>query len=247
MGGMDNMAVVNRSHIEKTIYDTFDALDPSGNNTNKYRNILADLDDKQFEKFMKDFLSNDDENFILDIVEFEHGLKMDYCEAAAKVLDIPLWEYVYMPHLTMDRSNVVVSKERCLVVYINVKRTQQLLHKKNKLSIANQRRSSETGQVAGDDKNARDSDIEAAMLVALGADNILQELHGPRADDKVMNQQMNQSIATKEYVILDELENDPKNKVTLNTVNAYLLSMGLHSDLISDSYILSRTAEEVFG
>jgi hypothetical protein len=239
--------VKNRQYIEKLIYDTFDAIDPTGANTNKYKNQFEDMNDKDFESYMKSFLSDDSENFILDITEFEQSLKFEYCEAAAKVLGIPLMEYVYMPHLTMDKSNIVVSKEKCLVGYINVKRTQQLLHHKNGLSISNEKRSPLTGQVINDDKNAKDSDIEAAMLVALGAENILQELHGPRADDLVMQQQMNQSIASKGYVMLEELDNDKTNKVTLNTINTFLLSMGLKSDLISSTYILPKLQEELLS
>ena len=239
--------VTNRKAIEKRIYDVYTELDPSGTNTAKMRSFFEPMNDKEFEKFFKEFLENDNENFILDIEEFEHDLRMEYCENAAKVLDIPLMEYVYMPHLTMDKSNVVVSKEKCLVGYANVKRTQQLVHKKNGLSISNDKVSTLTNQVVNKDKNARDSDIEASMLVALGADKILQELHGPRSDDPVMKREMNQSIATKGYVLLDELENSPTNKVTLNTVNTFLLAMGLKSDLVSDTYILPKTQEEVFG
>lgn len=239
--------VSNRDYIEKLVYDTFDALDPTGVNTGKYKAMFADMNDKEFEKFIKDFLANDKENFTLDLIEFENDIKLENCEKAAKVLGIPLYEYVYMPHLTMDKKNVVVSKEKCLVGYINVKRTQQLVHKKNGISVSNERKSATTGQVTNKDKNARDSDIEASMLVALGADKILQELHGPRADDPVMKQQMNQSIATKGYVMLDELDNLPTNKVTLNTVNTYLLGMMLKSDLVSDTYILPKTSAELFN
>jgi hypothetical protein len=241
------MAVANRSYIEKLVYDVFAALDPSGSNTNKYQNIFSDMDEKEFEKFMKQFLADDEENFVLDTIEFEHSLKFEYCEDAAKVLNIPLMEYVYMPHLTMDKKNVIISKQKCLVGWFNVKRTQQLLHKKNGLSVSNDRVSALTGQVTRDDKNARDSDIEAAMLIALGADKILQELHGPRADDLVMKRQARQSISTKGYILLDELENDPKNKVTLNTVNTFLISMGLSTDLITNTYILPETSNELFN
>ena len=122
-----------------------------------------------------------------------------------------------------------------------------IYYKKNGLSTSNEKLSATTGQVVDKDKNARDSDIEASMLVALGADKILQELHGPRADDAVMRREMNQSISTKGYVMLDELTNSPLNKVTLNTVNTYLLGMGLKSDLITDSYLLPKTQEELFG
>lgn len=241
------MSVVNRKEIEKLIYDVFDKLDPSETNTNKYKGIFSSMNDKEFEKYMKEFLANDEENFVLDIVEFEHNLKFDHCEDAAKVLGIPLMEYVYMPHLNMDKNNVIVTKEKCLVGWMNVKRTQQFLHKKNGLSISNEKVSSITNQVTMDDKNARDSDIEAAMLVALGADKILQELHSLRADDTVMKRQARQDISTKGYVLLDELENLPTNKVTLNTVNAFLLSMGLSTDLITDTYILPKTSNDIFN
>lgn len=238
--------VINRSYIEKLIYDTFDALDPSGANTDKYKAIFSVMSDAEFDKYMRRFLKDDNEQFVLDIVEFEHDLKMEFCENAAKVLGIPLMEYVYMPHLTMDKKRVIVSKEKCLVGYMNVKRTQQFVQKKNGLSISSDKTSATTGQVVDKDKNARDSDIEASMLVALGADNILKELHGPRADDPVMKRQMHQSIATKGYVMLEELDSLPTNKVTLNTVNTFLLAMGLKTDLVSDTYILPKTSEELF-
>lgn len=241
------MAVRNRKQIEQLIYDTFDALDPSGNNTDKYRNIFSSMNEKEFESFFKEFLKSDEENFTLDIVEFEHDLRMENCEKAAKVIGIPLMEYVHMPHLTMDKSRVIVSKEKCLVGKLPVKRTQQFLFKKNGLSISDEKVSSLTNQVTDKDKNARDSDIEASLLVSLGANNILQELHGPRADDPVMKRQMNQSISTKGYVMLEELENIPTNKVTLNTVNTFLLGMGLISDLVTSTYILPKTSEELFG
>lgn len=240
------MAVANRQYIEKLIYDVFDAMDPSGSNTNKYKMIFQDMNDKDFEKFMKSFLSNNDEHFTLDIVEFEHGLDMNYCEKAAKILDIPLMEYVYMPHLTMDKKNVIVSKEKCLVGYFNVKRTQQLLHKKNGISLANEKVSGMTGQVVDKDKNARDSDIEASLLVSLGADAILKELHGPRSDDMEMKKKMNQDIANKGYTMLEDNESNPINKTTLNTVNTYLIGMMLKSDLITDTYILPKISHELF-
>jgi hypothetical protein len=237
--------VTNRKEVEDWIYGTYDQLDKSGINTDKQRNYFSNMSDKEFESFFKSFLKDDNENFTLDIVEFEHDLKLKDCEDAAKFLKIPLYEYIYMPHLTMDKKRVVVSKEKCLVGYINVKRPQQLLTKKNGLSTSNEKRSLLTNQVTSKDKNAQDSDIEASMLVALGCDKILQELHGPRADDKVMKQQMNQSIASKGYVLLDELDNVSTNKTTLNTVDAFITSMMLKSDLVTDSYILPKISDEL--
>lgn len=243
------MAVKNRVEVEKLIYDTFDAIDPSGTNTNKYKTLFGGMNDKEFENYMKEFLEDDKENFALDIVEYEHSLNMEQCEAAAKVIGVPLMEHVYMPHLTMDKKNVIVTKEKCLVLYLNVKRTQQLLHKKNGLSTSNEIRSRLTGQVIGDDKNARDSDIEAAMLVALGSEAILKELHGPRADDLEMKKQLFQNITAKGYSSLNEIESFKPNKTTLNTVNMALLSMMLKTDIVSElvftDHILPKVISDV--
>lgn len=236
--------VKNRKKIEKLIYDTFDALDPTGANSNKYKELYSNMNDKEFEVHMKEFLDNEDENFTLEIIDFERDLKMEHCENAAKVLGIDLFEYVYMPHLSMDKNNVIVSKEKCLVGWINIKRPQQLLHKKNGLAMDDTKRSPLTGQVTGDDKGARNSDIEATFLVQLGADAILQELHGPRSDDSVMRLKMEQDIATKGYTTLEDMENSRLNKTSLNTLATYLTGCHLEQNLISDTYLLPTTLEE---
>ena len=44
------MAVTNRKQIEKLIYDTYDALDPSGTNSGKYRTLFGSMNDAQFER-----------------------------------------------------------------------------------------------------------------------------------------------------------------------------------------------------
>ena len=239
--------VANRKQVEQLIYDFYDALDPSGSNTDKMKSIFSPMNDKEFEKYMKEFLADDNENFIVDIVDFEHDVKFEYAEKAAKVIGTELFEYVYLPHLNRNKTTPIRTKEKCLVGYFNTKRTQQFLHKKNALSNSNEHINVLTGQVSRDDKNARDSDIEASMLISIGADKILEEFHGFRADDHVMKRQARQSISTKGYIMLDELENNPVNKVTLNSVSVYLLSMGIKNDLVTSSYILPKTTEEMFG
>jgi len=239
------LAVKNRKEIENVIYQVFDALDPTGANTEKYKAMLSPMNDKEFEKFMREFLNDDMENFVLDMIDYERDVRMENVEKAAKILNIPISEYIFMPNLTMDKKNVVSTPDKCLVGYVNIKRLQQLVMKKNGLSVDNSKISSLTGQVIDKDKNSRDSDIESEILVSLGADKILQELNAARADDMVMKREMNNQIATKGYVILDELTNLPTNKTTLMTVNSFLLAMHIKSDLISSSYILPKTTESL--
>ena len=95
-----------------------------------------------------------------------------------------------------------------------------------------------TAQVTGADKNGRESDVENTMLVSMDMVDTLRELNGPRADDLVMKNQMLQEIALNGYARLDDLEDNPENKTTLNTVNVFLIGMGLNSDLVTSGLML---------
>ena len=238
------MNPTKRKKMETLIYEVFNKLDPTGTNTNKYRAKFHDMSDAQFDAFFKQFFNNDKEYLTLDIVEYERGLDIDKIEDAAKVLNIPLFEDLYMPHLTMDKDNVICAKYQCAVGYLNIKRPQQMVHKKNGLSISNNKRSSLTGQVSASDKNGRESDMENSMLLVVGANDILREMNGPRADDMVMKNQMNTAINTNGYVSLDQLENDPSNKTALNTIDVFMLGMGLKTDLVTSGLMLKRTIKD---
>ena len=80
-----------RNKMEKLIYDTFDAYDPSGINTDRYKGIFKKMTDKEFTKFFDEFFKNEDEYLILDIVDYEHDITIENIEAAADVLGIPLF------------------------------------------------------------------------------------------------------------------------------------------------------------
>ena len=82
------------------------------------------------------------------------------------------------------------------------------------------------------------------MLVSLGMTEVLKELNGPRADDNKMKQQMYTAINEKGFVSLEDMESDPANKTTLNTVDTYLLGMGLNSDLVTKGLMLKKTIDE---
>ena len=116
------MAVTNRKEIEKLVYDIFDALDPSGVNTAKYKKVFQSMDDTKFESFLKRFLEDDKDHFCFDLIEFQNEMDFNNVEKAAAILNIPLMEYLYLPHLTMDKNNIVCTREKCFVGYLNIKR-----------------------------------------------------------------------------------------------------------------------------
>ena len=222
-----------RSSMESLIYRFFNALDKTKRNTKRYKEMFQPMSDTKFKEFFKEFFGNEYHYLILDMVDYEATPQIEDIEDAAKVLNIPLYEYVTIPHLTMDNDHPVVTPHKIPVGYLHMKRPQQTVMKKNGLSTSSDMRSAITNQVIGADKNGRESDLENAILVSLGMKHTLKELNGPRADDSVAKKEMLQAISTKGYVALSELTDDVTNKTTLNTVNTYFLGMGLKTDLVS--------------
>ena len=222
-----------RASMESLIYRFFKTLDPTGDNTKKYKALFQPMSDAKFKNFFVEFFNNPDHFLILDMVDYERDLQVEYIEEAAKLIDCPLYEYVAMPHLTMDKDHPVITKHKVPVGYLHLKRPQQTVMKKNGLSIQADQRSAYTGQVTGADKNGRESDLENCMLTSLGMKYTLKELNGPRADDLVMKKEMLEEINRNGYAELSGLTDKLENKTTLNTINTYFLGMGLHTDLVT--------------
>lgn len=232
-----------RKNMENTVYTFFNYLDKSGSNTDKYKKVLSAMSDNVANTWWKNFFNDDKAYFILDVVDYERTISIEDVEKAAKFINVPLFEYVATPHLTMDKNNVVWTQEPVPVGYVHIKRTQQTVLKKTGMSISADKRSALVGQVTGSDKNGRETDLENILLLGAGYDAILKELNGPRADDITMQSEMLHDIATNGFVRYSDLTNDVRNKTTLNTVNAFLLGMGLKSDLVSKGLMLLRTVD----
>lgn len=230
-----------RVAMEQLIYKFFSAIDKSGENTKKYKSMFGAMSDAAFTRFFKDFFEDEMAYLILDVIDYERTIGMPDIEDAAKVLNIPLYERVYMPHINDNKEEPVMTPYPVPVGYINIKRTQQTVAKKNGISTSIDARSAITGQVTRADKNGRESDLENTMLVSLGMNNTLKELNGPRADDLVAKQQMLQAISTKGYVQLADLDDNIENKTTLNTVDTYFLGMTLKTDLVTKGMKLMST------
>lgn len=241
---MGKMTPQKREEMETLIYNFFSAFDKTETNTKHYQDMFSKMSDTQFDKWFKDFFDNPKAYLVLNICDYENTIQLDDIEDAAKVLDIPLFETVYMPYVTMDKKKTIATPIPVPVGYLNIKRTQQTISKKNGLSTSIDTRSALTAQVTGADKNGRESDLENTMLASLGMVNTMRELNGPRADDMSMKNQMLHDIALNGYVKLEDLDDNVENKTTLNTVNVFLLGMGLDSDLVTKGLMLPASLKD---
>ena len=227
------MAIKDR---RKVFMDYLDAimnqLDPSGANSKLYHEKFDKMSDNQFDSYIKRFFEDDKQNFYLEIVEYERDLTMENINACAEMMGVPLYERIALPYLTADKENILVSRTSVPVGYIHEKRMPQTLMKKSAASIKIDKRNPKTGQVVGEDKNARNSDSEVYSLATLGAMKALSEFMGPRADDMKSKNEMYAEIAKNGYTSLEDLTDSPENKTALNTFDVYFLMQGLRTNMV---------------
>ena len=211
-------------------------------NVKRYEDMFK-LFEQDPDSFRKWSVLNDDSldsSISMFCLPFEEP-SMPQIKAAADVIHCPLEEYIYY---RMNDPRGIRTKTKVPVGYIHIKRTQQLLSKKNHYAFTNDDRSLKTGDVKGEEsKCASLSDVESFALQAIDADETLKELLGPRADNQKAKLSMYREIARDGYCALQDL---PKNTAgtTLTTVNTYLLASGIRSDLINDSLKTEYTIDQ---
>ena len=228
-----------KKKITDHLCTAFKYLDPTGTNADYYRKKFDSMSDRDFSVFFEDFIADEKRGYYLEVIEFDRDLKIDNVKKCADFMKIPLEEYVAIPYINHDKENPTMSVKPVPVGYINMKRVQQTLSFKSHTSIEVDKRNALTGQVIGEDKNARNSDVETYSLLALGAKYALKEFMNFRADDMVAKDQANQSMSQNGYVYLKDLDNDPHNKVTLSTLNAYFLLQGIITNILDEKRIES--------
>lgn len=235
-----------RAKAEKLVYSVMDTLDPSGTNTNRYKKLFGSMSDAKFENFMKCMFDDDNIDFTLEIKEFERELKIEQIEKAAKILGIPLEEYIVLPHESKSQEHPMVTKEKCITGYYIEKRMEQTNTKKNSTSTHIDERSATTGQVVGHDKNGRSSDQENIALTVIGAKNILKELNGFRADGLQRKNYAYAQIAKTGECSLEDIESQAgiEDRLALESIDTYYMTAGLGTDLITPSNLLISTIKK---
>lgn len=231
-----------RSELEKDIYELLDDMDPSGKNTERMRNFLKTMDDQKFYRYMDEFFNNDQKLFPVAYEAYENPVDMNFIHSVAKKHNVPIYERVYRPYLNGNVEDPPGTVHPIMVLDVPVKRLKQMAQSKNHASTAGDKRDPKTGQVTGEDRTARVTDVEGFSLLSMGQYNAAQEFYGPMADDSEAYYEMLRRIQRDGEVELHDLPNNPESKVALNTVNAFMLGSGLVANWINnDGYVLPIT------
>lgn len=239
-----------RRNIQELVVKTMQLIDPTGINAKKYLVMFNEMSDSQFSKWITDFLNDEKSNFRLDIEEFGDGsrvLKFENVDKAAKFLNIPLFEHVYIPHISADPNHPIRTKQPVLVGYLNIKRVQQLVTKKTGLTLSDTDRDDLSGVLKGDAKGGCMTAIENEVLAGMGADQVMSEFLGSRAENVVEYDNMIQSIAETGKVRLEDIKTGVYDKPSLLLSDIYFMCMGIKTDIVSEAYYSIDQVRSIMG
>lgn len=133
-----------RKLIEEKIYTVFNLLDKTGSNTERYRNLFKPMSNEQFDKFIKEFLKDDKRNFYLEVLPNKNCPRIKDCKEALEYLKVPCEEYLYYRH-DNHKDNPIRTRYKVPILYINLRRLQQMLSKKNTYTLDISKRNMKTG------------------------------------------------------------------------------------------------------
>ena len=110
-----------RKKAEKLIYDYMDAVDKTKANGDYYRELFSNMSDAQFKKFIsKQFpYKFQPKPFVIEPT-------MKDAVDGLNVLNVPLFERVYLPYKYKNKDGEPVATKPCMVIYIHIKKMKQI-------------------------------------------------------------------------------------------------------------------------
>ena len=228
-----------RQKCEKVIYDAFNALDPTGANTQYYQELFSNMSDVEFTRLISKRLP-----FRFHVAPFKNEPTMNNIfDCFNKVLHKPLIEKVKLPYLAANSDGEPVESKECLVGYLNIKRLKQMMAKKTNTAIEINKRDRKTGRLLGQDKGGIESDKEFEGAMALGLENTAIEYARVKAAAMKAKTEAYKTINVKGEVSFEDIDPEPTDSLAKNTMNVYLIGANLHSNLIDTDYYTPYTLE----
>lgn len=225
-----------RQQAEELIYKVFDTLDKDEYNSSYYKELFAKMDDNEFMKFCERNLP-----FRFHTKPFVVEPKMYDIEAALNILGVPLLEKVALPYLYIDKDGNPVWSKEAMVIYIHLKKMKQFITKKNSTPTGIDNRDMKSGLLVSFDKGGKTSDREMEALAVMGLDETMDEMSTWRADYMDAKSVAYQTISTLGSISKEDISIDETDSISKSTLNAYLVSALINTNIINQDYLLPKT------
>ncbi len=208
-------------------------LDKSGKNSTVWKNIFSMMDDKAFLIFMNSLKNDKNRTLFFElnndtINDKSANPDMERIVEVAKKNNIKLNKHVVFPHRSEDPSKPQITAYPVPVLYITVRRLQQILSKKNSITSDNDVRNLITGTATGASKSSSVGDVQIASLATKNMYDAITEFQGPRADDEISKAEMLHLISSTGGCSLKDLNIKTSNKQSISTAEIYLKAAGIN-------------------
>lgn len=228
------MDKTKRNKIEKLIYDFLSIVDVNNDFKNRdyYEGLFASMDDVAFDKWAKDMGKTPENTITIHQMPWS-SVNMKQLREGADFLKVPVEEYVYYRHFV--KGEEVRTKYPVFTGYINIKRLQQLLSKKNQFTFDTKSTDYTTGEVTRKSRVHHISNSEVYMLLLQNNKEALKEFFGPRGSNLEQKKEMQNKISLDGWVSLKDMPKDTTKNEAINTLDMYIIASGLKSDLLFKS------------
>ena len=228
-----------RNECEFFILNFMDKLDKTGENSEFLKEQFASMSNAQFEKWMKK-----DYPLQFQVRAFEVEPKFKDYQDAARVIGINLMEKVALPYLYKNSDGEPVCTKPALIMYLHLKKMQQMITKKNKVSTDIDNRDMKSGRLNTDDKGAATGDKEMECLAIAGLDKTLEEFSTIRADYMDAKSQAYATITATGTLSSDDYDLKRSDGLANNFISSYLLAAHIDSNLINNDGYTPYTLKE---
>ena len=204
-----------------------DTMEPSGLNSKRYRQIIGQMNDKEFDQFMN-YMKEGKWQLHLVAPNMIVNLQNEDLLKACDMIGLDLFQRVWMYDRATGRKYLTDNKY--MFVKLPIRRQQQFLDEK--ISVPDNDRTIDglTGQVTGDSRACSITNPEIQILAARGLNKTMQELVNIRGGNIHGYSEFRRMLEENGEADLDTI--DPNSRTRASVVGSKLLqSMMLDTNL----------------
>lgn len=217
-----------RKAVEDHIYKTISAIDHTGTNTQRYKDLFAKLSDSAFDQMMLDVRDGKCKLIILYVPNLKINLKLANLFKVAHDLGVEMFERIKFFDETTRRW--YFTPHKYMIAKLPVRRLKQALELKRSLPEGDSKTDAFTGQVVKPDKGSSISSPEAQIILSKGLTTCIHELINIRGGNLPAYAEFKSQLQETGSVSLNEIPTDSqvRSSVVLAT---YMRSMLLDTNL----------------
>ena len=221
-----------REEIEYEICAFYDKLDDTHTNTEYLQTKWAKMSTAQFESWLKKKYP-----LQLQTKTWEIEPTMSNFYAAAKVVGVSIIEKLALPYLHINADGIPVNTKPVLKMVLPIKKVQQVITKKNKVSIEIDDRNMKNGRLMTQDKGASTSDKEFEAMAIMGLYHNMFEFGTIKADAMRAKSEAYNTILITGQLSEDDFKVSKDDSLARNMISTYMLASHIDSNLVNvDGY-----------